>query len=145
MGTEHCWQMGCQPFMVTDRESVSTVTMLFPEILMSNDQGRCMRSLFSFDITSFFKKFSLCVTKYSLIILPLKRVSHTLTYLKKKNQSMYPWQEPEKPWIPVFGSKTYGLRTARKSVWYICRRQQFVGNSLHQARKQKCDLGVCLS
>lgn len=120
------------------------MTMLFPEILMSNDQGRCMksiRSLFSFDISSFFKKFSVRVTKYSLIILPLKRVSHTLTYLKK-NQSMFPWQDPEKPWIPVFGSKTYGLRTARKSV---CWRQQFVGNSFHQARKQKCDLVVWLS
>lgn len=66
------------------------MTMLFPEILMSNDQGHCMRSirsLFSFDITSFFKKFSLCVTKYSLIILPLKRVSHTLMYLKKKQNN----------------------------------------------------------
>lgn len=65
------------------------MTMLFPEILMSNDQGRCMRSLFSFDITSFFKKFSVRVTKYSLIILPLKRVSHTLTYLKKKTNPCF--------------------------------------------------------
>jgi hypothetical protein len=71
--------------VVTGKEGVSAMTVPSPEILMSNDQGGLMMNLLSLDIISFFKKFSLSVTKYSLIILPLKNVAHMLMCLKSSS------------------------------------------------------------
>ena len=61
------------------------MTVPSPEILLSNDHGGLMMNLLSLDIISFFKKFSLSVMKYSLIILPLKNVAHMLMCLKSSS------------------------------------------------------------
>lgn len=128
----------CQPLVVTGKEGVSAMTVPSPEILMSNDQGGLMMNLLSLDIISFFKKFSLSVTKYSLIILPLKNVAHMLMCLKS---SSFIHGKGQWAMIPVFGSEIYGHGTVGKSVCPICNRQRLVGNPLYQARSQKGDLG----
>lgn len=71
------------------------MTVPFPELLMSNDQGGLMVSLLSLDIISFIKKFSLSVTKYNLIILLLKK-SGTYVNISKRRLSC-PWHRPVKP------------------------------------------------